>query len=620
MIRILFLRIFIVITFLIFIFRLINLQLLNPNYETISNINAIIEISDYPERGLIYDRNLKLLVANQPVYDLMTVPENIKTFDTVTLANLLGISKQILENRILLAKRFSNRLPSIILDKIPKENYALIKEHMWKFEGFFIQRRSIRDYKVNSGANFLGYISEVDKIDLNKNKEYELGELIGRQGIEKSYENFLKGKKGKKFLQKDRFNRIIGSYNEKIFDIPKQNASNLILSIDSELQTYGEKIMKNKRGGIVAIEPSSGEVLALITSPSYDPKLLVGKDRSYNYGILAKDSISKPLFDRGLQAQYSPGSPFKVINALVALQEKVIDPNLTFNCNKGHYYAKNAFMKCHCKLNTNNDLNKAIYNSCNTYFAKTFTKTIDKFSDSEKGLDQWKKHVESFGLGNYLGYDLPIGKKGFLPNSDYYNSFYKTSNWGATTIISNSIGQGEILTTPIQLANIAASIANRGFYYTPHFLKSSNSPEFDKVYTKKKTSIDSIHFETIIEGMFQVIEKGTAKIAKVKGIEICGKTGTAENFIKINNLKTQLTDHSIFMAFAPRENPKIAIAVFIENGYWGSRWAAPISSLIIEKYINKEIKRKWLENKIINGSLQNEYKKPYLGKPFKINE
>lgn len=620
MIRILFLRIFIVITFLIFIFRLINLQLLNPNYETISNINAIIEISDYPERGLIYDRNLKLLVANQPVYDLMTVPENIKTFDTVTLANLLGISKQILENKILLAKRFSNRLPSIILDKIPKEKYALIQEHMWKFEGFFIQRRSIRDYKVNSGANFLGYISEVDKIDLNKNKEYELGELIGRQGIEKSYENFLKGKKGKKFLQKDRFNRIIGSYNEKKFDIPKQNASNLILSIDSELQTYGEKIMKNKRGGIVAIEPSSGEVLALITSPSYDPKLLVGKDRSFNYGILAKDSISKPLFDRGLQAQYSPGSPFKVINALVALQEKVIEPNLTFNCNKGHYYAKNAFMKCHCKLNTNNDLNKAIYNSCNTYFAKTFTKTIDKFSDSKKGLDQWKKHVESFGLGDYLGYDLPIGKKGFLPNSDYYNSFYKTSNWGATTIISNSIGQGEILTTPIQLANIAASIANRGFYYTPHFLKSSNSPEFDKVYTKKYTSIDSIHFETIIEGMFQVIEKGTAKIAKVKGIEICGKTGTAENFIKINNLKTQLTDHSIFMAFAPRENPKIAIAVFIENGYWGSRWAAPISSLIIEKYINKEIKRKWLENKIINGSLQNEYKKPYLGKPFKINE
>ena len=620
MIRILFLRIFIVITFLIFIFRLINLQLLNPNYETISNINAIIEISDYPERGLIYDRNLKLLVANQPVYDLMTVPENIKTFDTVTLANLLGIPKQILENKILLAKRFSNRLPSIILDKIPKEKYALIQEHMWKFEGFFIQRRSIRDYKVNSGANFLGYISEVDKIDLNKNKEYELGELIGRQGIEKSYENFLKGKKGKKFLQKDRFNRIIGSYNEKIFDIPKQNASNLILSIDSELQTYGEKIMKNKRGGIVAIEPSSGEVLALITSPSYDPKLLVGKDRSYNYEILAKDTISKPLFDRGLQAQYSPGSPFKVINALVALQEKVIEPNLTFNCNKGHYYAKNAFMKCHCKLNTNNDLNKAIYNSCNTYFAKTFTKTIDKFSDSEKGLDQWKKHVESFGLGDYLGYDLPIGKKGFLPNSNYYNGFYKTTNWGATTIISNSIGQGEILTTPIQLANIAASIANRGFYYTPHFLKSSNSTEFNKVYTKKKTSIDSIHFETIIEGMFQVIEKGTAKIAKVKGIEICGKTGTAENFVKINNLKTQLTDHSIFMAFAPRENPKIAIAVFIENGYWGSRWAAPISSLIIEKYINKEIKRKWLENKIINGSLQNEYKKPYSGKPFKINE
>ncbi len=620
MIRIFFLRFFIIITFLIFIFRLINLQLLNPNYETISNINAIIEISDYPERGLIYDRNNKIIVGNQPVYDLMTVPENIKTFDTTSLANLLGISEKILKNKITQAKNFSKRLPSIILDQIPKEEYAVVQEHMWKFEGFFIQRRSIRDYKVNSGANFLGYISEVNKIDLRKNKEYELGELIGRQGIEKSYENILKGKKGKKFLQKDRFNRIIGSYNEKKFDIPKQNASNLILTIDSELQTYGELLMKNKRGGIVAIEPSSGEVLALITSPSYDPMLLVGNDRSINYGALSKDTISKPLFDRGLQAQYSPGSPFKVINALVALQEKVIEPKLTFKCNKGHYYAKNAFMKCHCEFDTNNDLNTAIYNSCNTYFAKTFTKIINKFSDSKKGVDQWKNHIESFGLGDYLGYDLPIGKKGFVPNSDYYSKFYKNNSWGASTIISNSIGQGEILTTPIQLANIASTIANRGFYYTPHFLKSSNSPGLNKVYEKKNTSIDSIHFETIIEGMFQVVEKGTAKIAKIKGIEVCGKTGTAENFTKINNIKTQLTDHSIFMAFAPKKNPKIAIAVFIENGYWGSRWAAPISSLLIEKYLEKEVKRKWLEKKMINGSLQNEYIKPYLNKSFKINE
>jgi len=620
MIRIFFLRIILLIIFVIFIIRLFNLQVINTSYQTLSKNNAILEVFDYPERGLIFDRNSKLLVANQAVYDLMIIPENLSPFDTIKLCELSEISKKILIEKIFKAKSFSKKLPSIIVDQIPKEVYAKLQENMWKFEGFFIQRRSLRDYKISSGANILGYISEVNKNDLEKDNYYQLGELIGRQGIEKSYETDLRGIKGKKFLQKDRFNRIIGPYKENEFDIPKQNANNIILTIDSNLQEYGEKIMKNKRGGIVAIEPSTGEVLALITSPSYDPNLLVGRNRSINYNNLANDTISKPLFDRGLQAQYSPGSTFKTLNALIALQEKVITTKTNFNCNKGHYYATGTFMKCHCNPGSKNDIIKGIYNSCNTYFAKAYTKIIEKYPNASIGLEKWKNHVETFGLGNYLGYDLPIGKKGFIPNSEYYNNWYKKNRWSASTVISNSIGQGEILTTPIQLANLSAIIANRGFYFTPHFLKSNTSSQIKEVFEKNITSIDSIHFETVIEGMYQVVEKGTAKIARINGIEISGKTGTTENFTKINGKKVQLSDHSIFIAFAPKKNPKIAIAVFIENGYWGNRWAAPISSLMIEKYLNSEIKRKWLEKNMIDGSLENEYLKPYSGKTFVINE
>ena len=618
--RIYFLKILLISASIIFILRLFYIQIVNKSYETLSQNNAVIEISDYPERGLIYDRNSKLIVANKASYDLMVIPENINYFDTTLLCKLTKTKKKELIINLKKAKKFSKRLPSIAINQITKENYATLQEHLWKFKGFFIQKKSVRDYRILSGANVLGYMSEVNNSDLRKDRYYKLGELIGRQGIEKSYENELRGAKGKKFLQKDRFNRIIGSYQEGRFDIKKKNSKNITLTIDSDLQSYGEKIMKNKRGGIVAIEPQTGEILALISSPSYNPNLLIGKKRSVNYKILANDSLSKPLFDRGLQAQYPPGSPFKTLNALIGLQENVINTKTVFLCNKGYSYSKGAFMECHCKKGTRNNLLKGIYNSCNSFFAKTYTRIIKKYNTPSESLDNWRKHLESFGLGNYLGYDLPIGKTGFIPDSKYYNRWYKENGWSAPTIISNAIGQGEILTTPIQLANITAAIANRGFYYTPHFLKSSDSIKNNKFFKKNITSIDSLNFEIIIEGMHQVIEKGTAKIAKIKNIEVCGKTGTAENFTKVNNVKTQLTDHSIFIAFAPKVNPKIAIAVFIENGYWGSRWAAPIASLIIEKYINSKIERKWLEKKIMNGSLQNEYKKPYSGEKFNINE
>ena len=604
----------------IFICQLIVLQLFKSEYSERSLSNATLERTVYPPRGLIYDRNGKLWVSNKPVYDLMVVPENLKKFDTLELTQNLKISKNELIEKIESAEQFSKKLPSVIERQLSLSEISVIQEKMWKFPGFYFQKKTTRDYVLPIGGNILGYISETNKRELEMKPDYDLGEMIGRQGIEKTYEKILRGKKGIKIFQKDRFNRIIGPYEDGNYDKAPEAAENLTLTLDSDLQNYGESLMQNKRGGIVAIEPRSGEVLALITAPNYNPNILIGRDRSKFFNKLVADTISKPLFDRSLQAEYSPGSPFKLLNALIGLQENIITPETIFSCNEGHYYAKGAFMKCHNGIGTKSNLIKGIYKSCNSYFAKTFVRIIESESSPEKGIDLWKNYLTSFGLGNYLGYDLPIGKPGFIPGSDYYNDWYPEKNWSSTTVISNAIGQGEILTTPIQMANFTAAIANRGFYIKPHFKKSFDSIIKDSLYPVKRTLIDSKHFETVIEGMHQVVEKGTARIAKINGLEICGKTGTVENFIRLNNEKTQLTDHSIFIAFAPKENPKIALAVFIENGYWGARWAAPIASLMIEKYLRKEVKRKWLEKRITEGSLIAEYEKPLLGKPFNINE
>ena len=604
----------------IFLYRLLDLQVLNTNYQTLSENNAVLEIAEYPERGFIYDRNGTLLVANQPAYDVMIIPENVSPFDTLSFCQLTGISKKQLIKNLRKARRYSKRLPSVVVNQISKETYARLQEQMWKFEGFFIQKKSLREYRTQHGANVLGYVSEVNNNDMRKDPYYRLGEIIGRQGVEKSYETALRGSKGKKFLQKDRFNRIMGTYKEGSYDVPPVPAQDIQLTIDAALQAYGENLMQNKRGGIVAIEPATGEVLALVNAPSYDPSILVGRKRSANYRKLANDSLAKPLFDRGLLAQYPPGSPFKTLNALIALQEKVITPKTKYRCNKGHYYARGAFMECHCKRGTKNDLTKAIYRSCNTYFSNTYREIIDKFDTPEEGVDQWKEHLKSFGLGNYLGYDLSIGRPGHVPGAAYYNRAYQKGQWKAPTIISNAIGQGELLTTPIQLANFTAAIANRGYYYTPHFVKKIGKDTVTNQLERKTTSIDPEHFDVVIDGMHKVVEKGTARIARIRGIEVCGKTGTAENFTRIDGKITQLTDHSIFVAFAPKENPQIAIAVFIENGYWGARWAAPIASLMIENYLTGDTRRPRLEQRMLNGSLEEEYLKPISGQPFVINE
>ena len=600
-----------------FIIRLASLQLSSDSY--FNSDFAIQELSVYPERGLIFDRNGNLLVANQPSYELIIIPENTSEFDTISFANLIDMNLNELKKEINSSIAYSTKLPSVIKSQISKEKNAFLQEKIWLFEGFYLRKNSVRDYIKPFASNVIGYTGEVDRNDIANNSYYENGEMIGKQGIEKYYEDELKGIKGKKYFQKDRFNRVIGPFNNSLSDVSPSKAKNITLTIDIDLQEYAESLLQNKRGGVVAIEPSTGEILTLVSSPTYRSEQFIGENRTENFNKLLNDSINKPLFDRSLQAQYSPGSPMKILNALIGLQEGVINENTTFTCNAGHYYARNAFMGCHNSFGTISNLRKGIYNSCNTYFARTYSGIINKYETPSEGLDNWANHIKSFGLGDYLGYDLSIGKKGFIPESDYYNRFYGNNRWGSSTTISNSIGQGEILTTPIQMANFATAIANRGFYVKPHFVKRVDNKSIND-RDKNYTTIDKENFEIVIDGMVDVVNRGTARIAKINGINVAGKTGTVENFILIEDEKKQLTDHSTFIAFAPAEDPKIVVSVFIENGYWGSRWAAPIASLIIEKYLKEDVGRKWLENRMVSGSLIDEYEKPYKFENFSINE
>ena len=600
----------IIISAVIILARIFYLQLVDENLKLQAENNAIKKVFDFPERGYIYDRNGKLLVANQPSYDIMVVPREIKNIDTLGFCNLLGITKEYFIKQVEKAKVYSPILPSVFLSQLNKREYAGFQEKERKFEGFYVQKRALRDYQVNYGANIFGFITQVNQGIIEKNPYYNSGDLIGKQGVEQEYEETLRGIKGVKYLLRDKHNKIIGPYKEGKFDTIAQQGNDLTLTIDAELQKYGTELMINKRGGIIAIEPKSGEILALISAPTYDPALLVGRQRSKNYTNLYLDSIAKPLYDRALQAEYPPGSPFKIVTGLIALHEEVIDENTGFVCNHGFFYARGAFMKCHDSGVSR--LNNGFYNSCNTYFASIYRKTIEKYKSPGYAVDNWSKHVKSFGLGDFLGTDMPIGRKGLVPDTKFYKKHrnYNPDQIRSSYIISNAIGQGEVLTTPIQLANMMAVVANKGYYYTPHIVKKIKDKEIDIKYrTKHVSTIDSKHFDPVIQGLADVYNIGTASSLKVKDLEICGKTGTAENKIRVAGKTYQLKDHSIFVAFAPKENPTIAIAVFIENGYWGARWAGPIATLMVEKYIKGEITRKDLENRMLNGSIQDEYKK-----------
>ncbi|MBU2927459.1 penicillin-binding protein 2 [Winogradskyella psychrotolerans] len=606
---------------LVFIARLFYLQVYDNTVYNIFEDNAIRKEYNYPKRGYVYDRNGKLLVANQPSYDVMVIPREVTPLDSLEIeefCSLLKITREDYDKKLERATHYSPRLPSPFVPQLSKKDYAVLQEKMRKYEGFYIQKRSLRSYQTTIGANVLGDISEVNRSIISKHPYYKLGDLIGNQGIEKTYENILRGVKGIKFIQKDRFNKNIGPFKGGVLDTLPQPGKDITITIDSNLQAYGELLMQHKRGGIIAIEPGTGEILAMISAPSYNPNLLVGRDRSKNFSQLYRDSIAKPLFDRGLQAMYPPGSPFKTLNALVALQEGVVTPEERFSCAMGYRYG-NRKMACHAHRSPVN-LNAGVAQSCNAYFANVYRRVIDKYDTPAEGMDVWSNHIKSFGLGDYLNNDLSVGQPGKIPSAQTYDRGYGKNRWGTTYTISNSIGQGEVLATPIQLANMAAAIGNRGYYYTPHIVKNIEGDTIPEKYTTPKyTTIDKRHFEPVVQGMFDVYNEGTASMLRVPGIDICGKTGTAENFTIIDSVKTQLTDHSIFVAFAPKDNPKIAMAVFVENGYFGSRFAGRIASLMIEQYLKGETTRKDMENFVLKYSLEHEYEKPYSGEPFGIN-
>lgn len=603
-----------------FISRLSYLQIFSFSPNEVLEDPAIKRVYDYPERGYIYDRNGKLLVANQPAYDIMVIPREVRALDTLEFCGLLGIEKEKFIKSLNKARVYSPRLPSVLVPQLSKEDYAKLQEKMRHYQGFYIQKRSLRDYDTFSAANVLGYISEVNERDLAKNPFYIQGELTGRTGVEIQYDDILRGRKGVQYIQKDRFNRDIGPYKDQIMDTLPEQGKEISITIDKDLQEYGERLMNGKHGGIVAIEPSSGEILSMISGPTYDPALLVGRERSKNFNLLNYDSIAKPLFDRSISFEKEPGSPFKTLNALVALQEGVVTPETTIRCYNGFYIGRKK-RGCHCGGGLR-DLNSGIYHSCNAYFAGVFQKIFSKYPTSDESMDVWEKHMRSFGLGGYLGSDIYTGRPGRVPNKELYDKWYGDNRWSWSYIYSNSIGQGEIAVTPLQLANMTAAIANRGHYYIPHILKKIEGEDIkDSKFTEPQhTTIDKKHFDPVVQGMADVYNKGTARWVQIPDIAIAGKTGTVENFTKIDGVKTQLTDNSVFVAFAPVDNPKIAIAVYIENGYYGSRYAGHIASLMIEKYIKGFITRKDLEKKMLEKTLEHEYAKPYSGKEFKINE
>jgi len=612
----------VIFTGIIFTGRLFYLQVYDVSAVVQSENNAVKAVYDYPQRGRIYDRNNELLVTNQPSYDLMVIPKDVKPFDTLALCRLINVEKERLLKSLNKARVYSPRLASPIITAMTKKEFALLGEQMRKFPGFYIQNRSLRDYQIDFGANFLGYISEANQADIKKDKYYRMNDLLGRQGVEQSYEDILRGTKGVKYLQKDKFNRTIGSFKNGALDTLPQSGNDIQLTIDATLQAYGESLMVNKRGGIVALEPATGEILALVAAPNYDPADLVGRKRSKNYTKMYYDSITRPLYDRTLKGEYPPGSPFKALTALIALEEGVMGLKENVYCRGGYNYGGRKPLGCHHHRSPVQMVTGLAY-SCNSYFATAYRRTINKFKTPQEGMDRWKEHLESFGLGTYTGHDLPSGRKGFIPDSKFYDRSYQYF-WGPTTNISNAIGQGEVLMTPMQMVNFTAAIANRGYFYKPHIIKNIKGRDsIPSEYTEKQqTTISPKHFEPIVEGMHGVytFPGGTANFLQVPGIDICGKTGTAENKTKIDGKTVQLTDHSVFIAFAPKDDPKIAIAVFVENGFWGSRYGGRIASVMIEKYLKGEVTQKHLEKWLLEHSLEEEYAKPYSGEPFRINQ
>lgn len=584
---------------LIFLWKLFSIQVLDDRYKSLSKDNFLKKVIQFPPRGLIYDRNGKLMVYNDATYDLMVVPRQVKNLDTLEFCRLLKIKPEDFKKKM--EKCLVNPYRSSVFEKqISALSYSRFQEHLFEFPGFYVEVRTDRRYKSNSAAHVLGSIGEVnDKIIENSNGYYRQGEYTGISGIERSYEEVLRGTKGVKNIIVDVRNRTVGPYYEGAYDTAAVAGKSIYTSLDADLQLYGEALMHGKIGSVVAIEPATGEVLALISSPSYDPNLLIGRERGNNFMDLLRDPM-KPMFNRPLNAPYPPGSIFKAISSLIAQQEGVLYPGTRYPCGGG-YRVGGHTVKCSHGHPSPLELRGALQHSCNPYFCYVFRSIVDqrKFSTFEESYNNWYKHLQTFGIGTKLGIDLYGEAKGILKTADYYNRIYGKGGWKGSTIISLAIGQGELGVTPLQMANVMALIANRGYFITPHVLKYVDSignagPSFEKRYC----SVDPKYFPIVIEGMADVVKMGTARVAQIDSLEVCGKTGTAQN--------PHGKDHSIFFAFAPKDNPKIAIAVVVENSGYGSQWAAPIASLMIERYIfpeREQVKRKYLEDRMLNSDL-----------------
>lgn len=596
---------FVVLAALLYTARLFYVQVIEDKYKLSASNQAFLYQTDYPPRGAIYDRNGKLLVSNQVAYDLMVVPRDMDDCDTTGLCKILNISIDDLKNRLI---RLSGSLEEAEHDyrshifetqMLPELN-ARLQEKMYKFNGFYVQSRTIRTYDIPVAAHLLGYVGEVNQALCDTNPYYKSGDYIGKSGIERGYEEFLRGKKGFQILMRDVHNNIKGSYMGGKYDSAAVKGQDLVCTLDADIQLYGEKLMQNKIGGICAIEPQTGEILALVTSPTYDPNLFVGRDFSKNYAELLKDTIGRPLFNRALMSSYPPGSTFKLMNALIGLQEGVLTPATRYPC-AGGFPPLGGKPKCHPHPSPT-DLYGSIATSCNSYYTYVFKSILDnrKYDSHRDAYAAWRDYVNSFGVGVNIGTDLPFEKKGNVPSIEYYDKVFGKNRWYPITLAGAGlgIGQAELGVTPVQMCNIICCIANRGYYHTPHCIKEieGDSTFVQKWSVKHYTKVTKTSaYDDVIEGMFRVMTGGTGRSVQIPGIEMCGKTGTAQN--------PHGDDHSVFVLFAPRNDPKIAIAVLVENAGFGSAYAAPIASLMTELYLTGKIERKDMEQRMLETDL-----------------
>lgn len=565
----------------VFIGRLFSLQVMNDEYKKHADSNAFLNKTIYPSRGVMYDRNGKLLVSNQPAYDVMVCMRNVKDLDTLAFCQSLGITEEFFVKRMADVKNrrlnpgYSSYTDQLFLSQLTAEDFAMFQEQLYKFSGFSIQRRTIRQYDYPVAGHLFGDLGEVSKKDIAKDDYYVQGDFIGKQGIESYYEKQLRGEKGKEVLLRDAYGRVKGKYMDGAMDVAPVPGKNLTLSIDIELQALAERLLQNKIGSVVAIEPSTGEVLCMASSPTFDPQVLVGRKRGENHRMLSKDK-QKPLLNRAIMGTYPPGSTFKTSQALTYLQEGIITPETQFPCALGFRH-RGLHVGCHVH-GSPIALVPSLATSCNSYYCWGLYRMIgaDKYGSSQVALTRWKDHMVAMGFGYRLGIDLPGEARGFIPNEGTYNKVYGKS-WNGLTIISISIGQGEVTLTPLQIANLGATIANRGHYIVPHVVKEVQGEELDSLYRfPKRTMVDRVHYETVVQGMREAVLNGTCRAANLPDIEVCGKTGTAQNRGK---------DHSAFMGFAPMNDPKIAVAVYVENGGFGAVYGVPIGALIMEKYL-----------------------------------